>query len=202
MITRPETTFLWPKKLERFSLSGAIPDVFLHETQLPETLHELHISHCPFTKGIAVVRLLSALSSQLTSLSVSYPMPCLSYNALDNILSLCPNLTYLLVAVDYVSSHFFDHGRGHPLRRLDLDASGNPGVEHKVAPNDVFIAVAEDRLPALRIVRVCKSLKWIERECEDVSDLIEMLEAKSLEAGENDLQKVGVWEFGEWKTSG
>lgn len=199
VLARPQTKFLWPKKLEKFSLSGAILDYFLQETGLPESLHSLHISHCPFTKQISILRLLSSLSAQLTTLSISYPMPCLPFNAMDNVLNLCPNLTYLLVAVDYISNHLFDEGSNpprHPLRRLVLDSSGNPGVEHKVGPNDVFIALAEDRLPALRVVRVSKRLKWVSRERRDVEDLVEMLEAKAMEAGE-DNQPAGVWEYGE-----
>ncbi|KAF8244639.1 hypothetical protein K440DRAFT_609075 [Wilcoxina mikolae CBS 423.85] len=197
VLAPPETKFLWPKKLEQFSLSGAILDYF--ETGLPESLHSLHISHCPFTKQISILCLLSSLSPQLTTLSLSYPMPCLPFNAMDNVLNFCPNLTYLLVAVDYISSHFFDEENippRHPLRRLVLDSSGNPGVEHKVGPNDVFIAVAEDRLPALRVVRVSKRLKWVSRERRDVEDLVEMLEAKAREAGEEN-QPAGVWEYGE-----
>ena len=202
VLARPQTRFLWPKRLESFSLSGAILDYFLHETHLPESLHELHISHCPFTRTSSVLHLASALSAQLTRLSIAYPMPCLAFNALDHILNTCTGLTYLLVAVDYISNHFFDFGLGHPLKRLDLDSSGNPGVEHKVSPNDVFIAVAEDRLPALRIVRVSHLLKWVIREEADVDDLIELLEAKAREATPTDdddstpTTAVGVWEFG------
>ena len=205
ILARPQTRFLWPKRLERFSLSGAILDYFLHE--LPESLHELHISHCPFTRTASVIHLAAALSPQLTSLSITYPMPCLAFNALDNILNICPNLTYLLTAVDYISSRFFDFDFGHPLKRLDLDSSGNPGVEHKVSPNDVFIAVAEDRLHALRIVRVSRLLKWVAHEEQDVGDLIEMLEAKAREAApignDNDTSTdVGVWEFGDARGNG
>ncbi|KAI5845974.1 hypothetical protein BZA05DRAFT_342117 [Tricharina praecox] len=215
VLAQPQTRFLWPKRLESFSLSGAILDYFLHETQLPETLHELHISHCPFTRSGSVIRLAAALSLQLTSLSITYPMPCLAFNALDNILNMCPHLTYLLIAVDYISNHFFDFGLGHPLKRLDLDSSGNPGVEHKVSPNDVFIAVAEDRLPDLRIVRVSRLLKWVVREKGDVDDLVDMLEAKAREAtaapaagddvdDDDDIASadVGVWEFGDARGNG
>jgi hypothetical protein len=197
--TRPQSKFHWPQRLERFSLSGAIPDYFLLASDLPETLHELHISHCPFTRQTSVLCLLSSLSAQLTTLNIRYPMPCMRFNAMDNVLNLCPNLTYLLISVDYITGHFFDDAcssRGHPLRRLDLDSSGNPGVEHKLSPNDVFIAIAEDRLPCLRVVGVSEHLKWVQRERDDVDDLIEMLEAKSAEAGEKAGTKVGLWEFG------
>ncbi|CCX04967.1 Similar to F-box protein YDR306C; acc. no. Q06640 [Pyronema omphalodes CBS 100304] len=205
ILTRPKTKFQWPQKLERFSLSGAILDYFMQEQSVPESLqslqslNSLHISHCPFTKQNSIICLLSALSQQLTTLSINYPMPCLAFNALDNVLNLCPNLTYLLLAADYISSHFFDEGSSpanHPLRRLDLDSSGNPGVEHKVQPNDVFIAIAEDRLPQLRVVRVSRRLKWLALErSEDVEDLIEILEQQAEDAGDHG--PTGVWEWGD-----
>lgn len=188
--------FTFPVNLQRFSLSGAVITLFSHDTVLPPALEELHISHCPFTKAPTIVSLLARLGDQLTTLSVSYPMPYLAFNSMDNILNLCPNLTYLLVAVDYISSHFFDEGSAHPLEHLDLDSSGSAGNELKVSPNDVFIAMAEDRLPHLRIVRVSKLLKWVEREREDVDDLVEMLETKAFEADPVRNVKVGVWEFG------
>ena len=191
-----DARFSWPKRLERFSLSGGISlNLFLRDTMVPDSLHALHISHCPFAKTPEVIRLVSALSAQLTSLSITAPMPCLGTSALDNILELCPSLTHLLVSADYISTHFFERRMKHPLRQLDLDSSGQPGVGLKVGPNDVFIAVAEGWMPRLRVVRVSRLLKWVERQKEDVDDLAELLEAVAGEAGE-DVERVGVWEFG------
>lgn len=104
------------------------------------------------------------------------------------------------MAVDYISCHIFDEENtpvGHPLRRLDLESSGNLGVEHKVMPDEVFIAVAEERLSELRIVRVSKRLGWMSRNRSNVVDLVDLLEAKSEErgVGRKEDEEVGVWEF-------
>lgn len=116
---------------------------------------------------------------------------------------MCPNLVKLLVAVDYISCHMFDEENtpaGHPLRRLDLESSGNLGVEHKVTPDEVFIAVAEERLPELRIVRVSTRLGWMTKSKSNVEDLVDLLEAKKEErggvgGGGGKEEEVGVWEF-------
>lgn len=67
----------------------------------------------------------------------------------------------------------------------------------KVAPNDLFIAVAEERLSGLRRVRVSERLGWMgggRRRRQDTVDLGEMLEAVGRESGER--EACGVWEFG------
>lgn len=196
MFDRGKVEFRWPARIEKLSLSGGVSNAFLINATIPPTLRELQISHCPFAKGASIRNLLNRLSQQLTVLSVGYHIPCLPYNALDKILVMCPNLTRLLVAVDYISTHMFDEENtpaGHPLRRLDLESSGNLGVEHKVTPDEVFIAVAEERLRELRVVRVSKRLGWMVRTRSNVEDLVDLLEAKREERGESGL--CGVWEF-------
>lgn len=196
---RGKIEFRWPAQIQKFSLAGGISNSFLITATIPVTLRELQISHCPFAKDASIRNLLNRLSQQLTSLSVGYGIPCLPYNALDKIFVMCPNLTKLLVAVDYISCHMFDEENTpdwHPLRRLDLESSGNLGVEHKITPDEVFIAVAEERLSELRVVRVSKRLGWMSRNRSNVEDLVDLLEAKSEERGEGTKdEKVGVWEF-------
>ena len=46
------------------------------------------------------------------------------------------------------------------LHYLELTNSGNPGVEDKISPIDIMIAIDEGVLPKLRQVRVAKSLLW------------------------------------------
>ncbi|KAI7086153.1 hypothetical protein KC356_g5241 [Hortaea werneckii] len=49
----------------------------------------------------------------------------------------------------------------HPnLHHLELTNSGNPGVEDKISPIDLLIAIDEGILPQLRQVRVARSLLW------------------------------------------
>lgn len=64
-------------------------------------------------------------------------------------------------------------------------------------PDEVFIAVAEERLSELRIVRVSKRLGWMSRNRSNVVDLVDLLEAKSEErgVGRKEDEEVGVWEF-------
>lgn len=46
------------------------------------------------------------------------------------------------------------------LRTLELTNSGDPGVEDKISPIDIMIAIDEGSLPKLRQVRVAKTLLW------------------------------------------
>ncbi|KAI6843455.1 hypothetical protein KC365_g242 [Hortaea werneckii] len=49
----------------------------------------------------------------------------------------------------------------HPnLHHLELTNSGNPGVEDKISPIDILIAIDEGIVPQLRQVRVARSLLW------------------------------------------
>lgn len=202
-LDRGKMEFRWPAQIEKFSLAGGISNSFLITATIPTTLRELQISHCPFARDASIRNLLNRLSQQLTSLSIGYGIPCLPYNALDKIFVMCPSLTKLLVAVDYISCHMFDEENtpvGHPLRRLDLESSGTLGVEHKVTPDEVFIAVAEERLSELRVVRVSKRLGWMSRNPSNVVDLVDLLEAKRDErVGDGERrdteETVGVWEF-------
>ncbi|CUS15438.1 unnamed protein product [Tuber aestivum] len=191
-----KSTFNWPPRLERFSLAGRIGDSFLINTCLPSTLHELQIAHCPFVKDTSIKYLLNRSSHQLTVLSINYHIPCLGFNAFDRVLNICPHLEKLTIAVDYVSAHLFDEENtpsGHPLRWLDLESSGNPGVEKKITPDDVFIAIAEERLSELRVVRASKRLGWEERNSRRMMmDLNELLETRAEHLGETG---AGVWIF-------
>jgi hypothetical protein len=120
----------------------------------------------------------------------------LGFNAFDKVLIICPHLEKLTIAVDYVSAHLFDEENspsGHPLRWLNLESSGNPGVEKKITPDDVFIAVAEERLSELRVVRASKRLGWEQENSKSMMmDLNELLETRAEEKGETG---AGVWNF-------
>ncbi|KAG0138577.1 hypothetical protein HOY82DRAFT_511977 [Tuber indicum] len=195
-VDRCKSTFNWPPRLKRFSLAGRIGDSFLINTCLPPTLHELQIAHCPFVKDTSIKYLLNNSSHQLTVLSINYHIPCLGFNAFDKVLIICPHLEKLTIAVDYVSAHLFDEENspsGHPLRWLNLESSGNPGVEKKITPDDVFIAVAEERLSELRVVRASKRLGWEQENSKSMMmDLNELLETRAEEKGETG---AGVWNF-------
>lgn len=156
----------------------------------------------------------------LESLKLAY-LPRLHGGALDNLLFILPGLTKLSISVDYITPALFDlaiSSRGdffqsgqvdadimpptsrhqwepdHPcqLRLLEFTNSGNPGVEDKISPIDVLIAIDEGSLPALRQVRVAKSLMWdASSTAPDVGALTEALKESAAKA--SDGADNGVW---------
>jgi len=160
---------VWPPRLKRLFLSGALDANFLQGiVQLPKTLEELTIEHLPLAKGSAVRMLLETIALEgvpLKYLKLSN-MPRLSDTSLDNTLALLPNLETLSISVDYITSNFIDTDFQNlrpgdlKLRALELTNSGNPGVEDKLSPIDIIIAMDDEVMPLLRQVRVAKSLGW------------------------------------------
>ena len=192
------TQFDLPAKLECFSLTGGLSDTFMMKLNAPASLNELHISHLSFARQTAINNFLGRIASQLTVLEVNFHIPMLPYNALDKVLVMCPNLVKLSVAVDFVTYHLFDEENtpaGHPLKQLDLDSSGVDGTELKLKSDDLYICLAEDRLQKVRIVRINERLNWMQREEEDVMDLISLLESRVDEKEKAEGALCGVWEF-------
>ncbi|KAK5113178.1 hypothetical protein LTR85_010996 [Meristemomyces frigidus] len=124
----------------------------------------------------------------LQSLKIRF-MPRLSSRALDDILFLLPQIQRLSLSVDYITPAIFDENhfnhsynkyvlpslsgaddddqlaaveplQHNNLRTLELTNSGDPGVEDKISPIDIMIAIDEGSLPRLRQVRVAKTLLW------------------------------------------
>ncbi|KAK3707262.1 hypothetical protein LTR37_012263 [Vermiconidia calcicola] len=173
----------------------------------PSTLRSLTIEHCPNAKGFAVTHLLKTAVrplAKLESLKIAH-MPRLSSHALDDVLFLLPQINRLSVSVDYVTPALFDEGHFHHLkhslptftaegeeqqpspssplvhkniRTLELTNSGSPsGIEDKITPIDIMIAIDEGSIPNLRQVRVAKSLLWQSSSTrEDVEALTEALQ--------------------------
>ena len=180
---QPDPTFLnWPPHLENLSLSGGIDGHFLHGlVAFPQALRSLTIEHCPQAKGPGITNMLATAVRplrQLRSLKIRH-MPRLGAHALDDVLALLPQLERLSISVDYVSPALFDKPNSakfyhlcmpvnelsdslvaNNLHFLELTTSGNPGVEDKISPIDLLIAIDEGTLPRLRQVRVARTLLW------------------------------------------
>ncbi|KAI9674843.1 MAG: hypothetical protein M1829_003583 [Trizodia sp. TS-e1964] len=179
-------SFSWPPNLESLHLAGGVSDNFLLNMHNPPRLSSLTIEHCPFAKPASIRTLLAKLAPQLTRLKVSYHIPLLPFNGLDNILLICPNLVYLSIAVDFITDHFFQvHNfppMVHPLEMLELECSGNVGVAQKFGPNEIYIAVC-GALGKLRRVRLSERLGWQDSKefISDIKDLVDLLETKEYE---------------------
>jgi hypothetical protein len=216
----------WPPHLESLSLSGGIDAHFLHGVVgFPRSLRSLTIEHCPLLHTADVLNLLRKTVRPLPALDtlkLAY-LPRLGEHALDSVLFILPGLVKLSVSVDYITPYFFDFDvtsrsealqeflidedsqpsrhswrpdRPCQLRTLELTNSGNPGVEDKISPIDVVIAVDEGALPGLRQVRVAKSLLWhAGSTMRDADALSDTLKEAGLAGGLGERVEAGVWTF-------
>lgn len=174
----------WPPNLWRLRLSGGISEQFLAESNFPNTITRLEFAHCPLIKEFPLYSMLNKYGENLTHLAVQYPMPGLKENSLDFLFTYCPNLLFLQIYVDYCSKFLFAedllpklNGRERPLKTLWIDASGGLGQGSKLHPDDLTIAIMEDRLPCLKAVRITSKLGW-DVHSDDVTDLASLLEER------------------------
>lgn len=212
----------WPRGLQNLALSGGIDAWFLAGVaKFPDTLLSLSLEHCPHAKSTVVTDFLIHSIRKLPALThvkISN-MPRFDAHAMDDILWILPSIHKLSISVDYISPGIFDDGgrrrhvleyalerenkavpsrlRHENLHTLELTNSGNPSVEDKITPIDVLIALDDDVLPALRIVRVAKSLFWQSGETmRDADALNDALQARIATAeSDSDAPGAGVWSF-------
>lgn len=156
----------WPPQLKFLRVAGGISDDFLIQSDFPSTIAHMEFAHCPRVAHTGFQHFLMKVGLNLKSLRIQFPMPGLQSNSLDTVFLYCPNLSVLEVAVDYVSSRFFDDDLlpllpyPRPLRSLYVDSSGMLGTNDKVDPVDLALAMNEERLPLLKNVRCTAKLGW------------------------------------------
>lgn len=174
----------WPPNLWYLRLSGGISDDFIMSSTLPKSITRLEFAHCPLLKEFAMYQLLAKFGENLTHLSIQYPMPGLNEQSMDYIFTYCPNLLFLQVTVDYCSRFLFSEdllpklfNKERPLKTLWIDSSGALGQGTKIHPDDLTIALMEDRLPCLKNIRITSKLGW-DLNSDDVGDLINVLEER------------------------
>lgn len=172
----------WPPKLEYLRLSGGITDEFVTDSVFPKTIKTLEFAHCPILKDFAIYSMLSKFGESLRSLSFHYPMPGLNENSMDFIFTYCPNLVFLQITVDYCSRFLFGEDLlpllpegSRPLKTIWIESSGGLGQSSKIHPDDLIIAIMEERLPNLKNVRVTPKLGW-DFNSDDISVLVDLLE--------------------------
>ncbi|QIW99289.1 hypothetical protein AMS68_004807 [Peltaster fructicola] len=217
----------WPPQLQAIVLSGGIDARFLAGVaSYPDTLRSMTIEHCPLAKSYLVINfIVNSLRKLplLDTLKISN-MPRFSACALDDLLHILPNIKRLSVSVDYISPAFFDEGSGRryvlddaqqedesslprqlrhdKLHTLELTNSSNPSIEEKITPIDVLIAVDDDVLPALRVVRVAKSLHWRSGDTMlDVDALTDALQSRNAADWENRAGEYQTMPVEQWKAT-
>lgn len=182
---------IWPPKLWRLGLSGGISDDFIRETRFADTITRLSLRHCPFITVNSFHFLCQYLGPNLKYLEVVYPMPGMRPDALDQVLRHCPQLRHFSASVDYLTKHVFDdHNfhkttgffQSHPLEILDIDSSGSLGQAHKLQADDITLAILEDKIPKLRVVRVSSKMSWDAKE-DAVSELASVLDDTGANGG-------------------
>ncbi|KAK6198780.1 uncharacterized protein RJT21DRAFT_122414 [Scheffersomyces amazonensis] len=156
----------WPSKLSFLRVSGGISDDFLYHSNFPPTITGLEFAHCPYISDIGLRQIMYRYGMHLKTLRVQYPMPGLRKSTLDYVFQYCPNLITLEIAVDYVSSAFFDQGflryleYPRPLKNLYINSSGMLGTSTKLDPIDLALALNEGRLPLLKNISCTAKLGW------------------------------------------
>lgn len=215
----------WPPNLQDLTLSGGIDAHFIHGVaKLPPNLRRLTIAHCPLATSQAITHLLKTAVRPLAHLEYLRisQMPRLHSHALDDILYLVPQISYLSIAVDYITPGIFDENMDDRLlpaihenniRTLELSSSGASDADTKLHPIHILTAFNSGVLPKLRVVRCAHSMRWLDPLWEeDMQRLVEALEdaaeaewdagegfvdgvEKSEEEREAWIAGAGVWDF-------
>ena len=105
-------------------------------------------------------------------------MPGLNEHSLDNLLKYTSeNLQVLQIVADYCSKWLFqdESNMSLNLEVLYLDCSGSLGQMFKIHPDDLTVAIMENRLPSLKKIYVSCKIGW-DMNSDDVDDLINVLE--------------------------
>lgn len=169
--------FKWPVNLKYLKLSGNITNDFLQGISFSKTIDFLEFAFCPKINEHSIYMVLGKIGDNIKYLSIHYPMISLSSNSLDYIFRYCSNLITLKLTVDYCSKWIFCENMltrlryPRPLHTIVLESSGNLGNSFKIHPDDLTIAIAENRLPCLKVLKISSKLGW-DIHSDDMEDLI------------------------------
>lgn len=174
-------TIEWPKNLWYLRISGGISDDFL-QSHFPSTITSLEFAHCPSISEGSMYQLFADIGENITHLSIHYPMRGLPENAMDMLFRYCHNLTFLFITVDYVTKDLFDEEYlpvepAVPLKTLWIECSGMLGQSAKIHPDDITIALMEERLPRLMNLQFSCKLGW-NLASNDVQDLVGVVQER------------------------
>lgn len=178
LVQRKNSEYVWPESVQHLKLSGGLTKAFAKKCPLPKNLKTLEFAHCPLLDAESVYQILGNCSASLETLVFHYPMPGLNEHSLDNLLKYTSeNLQVLQIVADYCSKWLFqdESNMSLNLEVLYLDCSGSLGQMFKIHPDDLTVAIMENRLPSLKKIYVSCKIGW-DMNSDDVDDLINVLE--------------------------
>ena len=186
-VTCDEFDFQWPQKLWYLRLQGGITDFFAANVRFPETITCLEFAHCSHLTRIGLDDILSHIGINLTRLSITYPMPKIGDDGADRSFWFCPNLKNFFVDIAYISWELFSEELlvilkeyDRPLRSMTIESTGYMGMCEKLSPNDITIAVDEERLPCFERLGLSAMLGW-DFKSDDMNDMISELDHHNIE---------------------
>ncbi|GAV28429.1 hypothetical protein PMKS-001900 [Pichia membranifaciens] len=186
-VTCDEFDFQWPQKLWYLRLQGGITDFFAANVRFPETITCLEFAHCSHLTRTGLDDILSHIGINLTRLSITYPMPKIGDDGADRSFWFCPNLKSFFVDIAYISWELFSEELlvvlkeyDRPLRSMTIESTGYMGMCEKLSPNDITIAVDEERLPCFERLGLSAMLGW-DFKSDDMNDMISELDHHNIE---------------------
>ncbi|KAK0267152.1 hypothetical protein LTR35_016539 [Friedmanniomyces endolithicus] len=166
-------------------------------------LESLKIRHMPRLSSRALDDVLFLLPQLKTlSVSVDYITPAIFDEGHYSHLAKEPLNTFVHTPSAFLDDEEVEAGgppslQHHALHTLELTSSGNTGIEDKISPIDLLIAMDEGCLPNLRRVRVAKSLHWHNNvlgvDTEALGDALREKWEEKKEGVKRDEEEAGVW---------
>lgn len=186
-VTCDEFDFKWPKNLWYLRLQGGITDIFAQNVRFPNTITNLEFAHCPHLTKFGLENILLNIGINLNRLTITYPMPKIGDKGADKSFWYCPNLKSIFVDIAYISWELFSEEflvkleeYDRPLKTIIIESTGYMGMCDKLSPNDITVAVDEDRLPCLEILGLSAMLGW-DFKSEDMDDMVNELDLHNIE---------------------
>lgn len=166
-VTCDSFDFKWPENLWYLRLQGGITDSFASQVKLPSTITRLELAHCPHLTSSGLDQILIKIGFNLTNLSITYPMPKLGEGGCDRVFWYCPNLKKFAFDIAYATWELFSDDLlveleefPRPLKYLRIESVGFMGMCEKLTPNDITVAVDEERLPLIKSLEISAMLGW------------------------------------------
>lgn len=202
----------WPAKLQELYISGGLDgksvlfDLLISSAR--PTLARLSMEYCPHVDRSCILTLLKAQGIHLQYLRIGAPMRLLHKASLNEMVVHLPKLIHLSISVDFIDANFFEaeitaaRGDLGALQSLDLDTlDAFKPDDWMIQPEVIWNAIADQRLPSLRELRVHRKIGWMDTvsgkvAMAEIDGLLKALERERAAAAGVDAANAGVIVFG------